>query len=195
MEAREEPRDPGYDDWFDEPELPSETQSGVNRGVYEDEDEVWVRPEEDADSVGQREFVIGGRTLTTTQVAIIGLCALAIIFAILAALGVFNGSKASAPPVQLTTQKITTVTVPATTAPSTPAAQAPAQTLSFGATGAQVKLLQKALVALGYSVTVDGDYGQSTQAAVQKFQADHNLQPDGTLGPLTLAALRNALAG
>jgi hypothetical protein len=196
MEAREEPRDPGYDDWFDEPELPTETQSGVNRGAYEDEDEVWVLPEEeDTHSAGQREFVIGGRTLTMTQVAIIGLCVLAVIFAFLAALGVFNGSKASAPPVPLPTQKITTVTVPATTAPSTPAAQAPAQTLSFGATGAQVKLLQKALVALGYSVTVDGDYGQSTQAAVQKFQADHNLQPDGTLGPLTLAALRNALAG
>src|SRR6185312_9618001 len=85
MEARKEPQGPGYDDWFDEPELPTETQGGVSRGVYEDEDD---RPP------GQREFVIAGRTLTMTQVAIIGLSVLAIIFAILAAFGVFNGAKA-----------------------------------------------------------------------------------------------------
>src|SRR3954452_21186937 len=100
MEAHEEPRDPGYDDWFDEPELPSETQSGANRGVYEEADEVWVLPEEeDARSPGQREFVIAGRTLTMTQVAIIGLSVLAIFFAILAAAGVFNGGKPAAAPV------------------------------------------------------------------------------------------------
>ena len=83
MEAREEPRDPGYDDWFDEPELPTETQSGANRGAYEDVEEVWVLPEdEDARSASQREIVIAGRTFTATQVAIIALSALAIIFAI-----------------------------------------------------------------------------------------------------------------
>ena len=38
------PNDPGYDDWFDEPEPPTETQSGANRGVYEDAEEVWVLP-------------------------------------------------------------------------------------------------------------------------------------------------------
>src|SRR3954454_22870499 len=82
MEAREEPRGPGYDDWFDEPELPTETQSGVNRGVQEDPEEVWVLPEdEEGRSSGQREFVIAGRTLTMTQVAIIALSILAIIFA------------------------------------------------------------------------------------------------------------------
>src|SRR5690348_15741781 len=72
MEAREEPHGPGYDDWFDEPAPPTETQSGANRGVYEDDaDEVWVLPEDEDDrSPGQREFVIAGRTLTMTQVAI-----------------------------------------------------------------------------------------------------------------------------
>src|SRR6185436_14694800 len=98
MEAREEPHGPGYDDWFDEPELPTETQSGANRGVYEDADEVWVLPEDEEPRSGQREFVIGGRTLTVTQVAIIGLSVLAIFFAILAAAGIFNGSKTSSPP-------------------------------------------------------------------------------------------------
>ena len=198
MEAREEPRDPGYDDWFDEPELPSETQSGVNRGVYEDAEEVWVLPEEDdGRSPGQREFVIGGRTLTMTQVAIIALCALAIFFAILAALGVFDGSKATAPPVPLTTQKITTVTVPATTAASTqPSAQAPQQTLQPGDTGAQVKKLQQALAALGFSAgKADGDYGPSTKVAVERFQVAKGLAEDGVVGPATLAALQKAVAG
>jgi hypothetical protein len=196
MEAREEPRDPGYDDWFDEPELPTETQSGVNRGVYEDAQEVWVLPEEEDGGSGQREFVIGGRTLTMTQVAIIGLCVLAIFFAILAAAGVFNGSKAAPPPVPLTTQKVTTVTVPATTASTPPGAQAPAQPLKPGDTGSQVKTLQQALAALGYSAgKPDGIYGQSTQSAVARFQAAKGLTADGIVGPATLAALQKALAG
>src|SRR5262249_27545971 len=160
MEGREE-RDPGYDDWFDEPEPPSETQSGVARGVYEDADEVWVLPEdEDAGGSGhQREFIVAGRRLTVTQLVIIGACLLAVVFAILAAAGVCDGGKAAAPPATIpTTPVTTTVTVQtATTAGST--TPAPQQTLSPGATGSQVKTLQRALNSLGYSVTVDGDYG------------------------------------
>src|SRR5207249_3363940 len=119
MEPRQE-SGPGYDDWFDEPEPPTETQSGANRGVYEDVEEVWVLPEEEegARSPGGRELVIGGRTLTMTQVAIIGLSILAVFFAILAAAGVFNGGKAAAPPV--TPIKRVTVTLPASTAANTP---------------------------------------------------------------------------
>jgi hypothetical protein len=198
MEAREEPRGPGYDDWFDEPELPTETRSGVNRGVQEDPEEVWVVPEdEDGRSPGQREFVIGGRTLTMTQVAIIALCVLAIVFAILAAAGVFNGSKAAAPPVVTQAPKAVTVTVQTSTAASTrPTAEAPQQTLSPGDTGPQVKTLQQALAALGYSAgKPDGDYGPSTQNAVERFQVAQGLNEDGVVGPATLAALQKALSG
>ena len=46
MEGPED-RGPGYDDWFDEPEPPTETQSGANRGVYEDAEEVWMLPEDE----------------------------------------------------------------------------------------------------------------------------------------------------
>ena len=196
MEAREEPRDPGYDDWFDEPELPSETQSGVDHGVYEDADEVWVLPEDDdSGSTGQREIVIAGRTLTVTQAAIIALSVLAVFFAILAAAGVFNGSKAAAPP-QPTTPKQVTVTVPATTAANTtPSAEAPSQPLSPGATGAQVKKLQQSLASLGFSVgKPDGVYGPTTQNAVERFQVAHQLAEDGVVGPATLAALQHAVA-
>jgi hypothetical protein len=197
MEAHEEPRDPGYDDWFDEPELPSETQSGANRGVYEEAEEVWVLPEEeDARSPGQREFVIAGRTLTMTQVAIIGLSVLAVFFAILAAAGVFNGKKAAAPPVAPSI-KIKTVTEPATTASSPPpSAQAPSQTLQPGDTGSQVKTLQRALATLGFSAgTPDGDYGPATKFAVEKFQVAKGLAEDGVVGPATLNALQKALQG
>jgi hypothetical protein len=190
------PNDSGYDDWFDEPELPTETQSGANRGAYEEPaEEVWVLPEEEGSSSGgQRTFDIGGRTLTTTQVAIIALSVLAIFFAILAAVGVFNGSKAAAPPVTL--QQTHTLTVQNTTqANSTPTVQAPTQTpLQLGDTGAQVKELQQALAAVGFSAgTPDGDYGSATQVAVERFQAAKNLGQDGVYGPATATALQKAL--
>jgi hypothetical protein len=187
---------PGYDDWFDEPEPPTETQSGANRGVYEDADEVWVLPEdEEAHSAGQREFVVAGRTLTMTQVAIIALCVLAIFFAILAAAGVFDSGAATVPPVTTPT-----VTHPATTASiptnTTPTVAAPSETLKPGDTGEQVKTLQRALTSLGFSTgTPDGDYGPATQVAVEKFQVAKGLAEDGVVGPATLAALRKALAG
>jgi putative peptidoglycan binding protein len=195
MEGREE-GDPGYDDWFDEPEPLSETQSGVTRGVYEDAEESWVLPgDDDSGDHGHREVVVFGRTLTWTQVAIIAACVLALFFAILAAAGVFS-SKPAPPPVTTPTAPVTTVTVststPTTTAPTT---EAPAQTLSPGDTGAQVKLLQEALNQLGYSVgTADGTYGPATQQAVEKFQAANDLGVDGVVGEQTLAALRQALA-
>jgi Putative peptidoglycan binding domain len=195
MEGREQ-RDPGYDDWFDEPEPPTETLSGGYRGVYDDAEDDWVLPEdEDTGDRGQRQIVIAGRTLTMTQVAIIAASVLALFFAILAAAGVFNSSKAAAPPV-------TTPTLPPPTTASTPAtntlptAQAPSQTLSPGATGSQVKVLQRALAALGFSPgKADGDYGPSTQIAVEKFQAAHNLATDGVVGQETLNALQKALSG
>jgi hypothetical protein len=194
MEAHEH-HDPGYDDWFDEPEPPTETQGAANRAVYEDVEEVWVLPEEDDEgSGGHREIHIGGRTLTVTQVAIIALSILAIFFAILAAVGVFNGAKTAAPPtVTPPVKHATTQTTPANT---TPKAQAPTQALSPGATGAQVKTLQQALIALGFDPgTPDGDYGPSTTAAVQKFQTSKGLTADGTVGPQTLQALQSALSG
>jgi hypothetical protein len=194
MQARED-RDPGYDDWFDEPAPPTETLTGAGRGIYDDSEEVWVLPEDETSRGGGRgEFVIAGRTLTTTQLAIVAASLLALFFAILAAAGVFSSGKAAAPPVPR--PKPVTVTVPSTSPATTPTTEAPAQTLTPGTTGSQVKVLQRALAALGFDPgKPDGDYGPSTQSALEQFQAAHSLTPDGVLGPQTLNALQKALAG
>jgi len=195
MEGEE--RGPGYDDWFDEPEPPSETQSSARRDVYDGDDEVWVLPEEEDTTRtrgGRGGIVIAGRTLTTTQAVIIAVSIVAVILALLAAFGAFSSSPSvptvsTPPPPPTTTQATTTQTTTQTT-------QAPSQTLKPGDTGAQVKQLQVALNSLGYSVgTPDGDYGPATQTAVEQFQAANNLATDGVVGPETLAKLQQSLSG
>jgi peptidoglycan hydrolase-like protein with peptidoglycan-binding domain len=82
---------------------------------------------------------------------------------------------------------------------TTPAAQqvpAPTANLKPGDTGAQVKVLQRALASLGFSTgKIDGQYGSATQAAVERFQRSAGLKADGIVGPTTLAALATALRG
>ena len=194
MEGHE--RDPGYDDWFDEPEPPTETQSAVGRGVYEDADEVWVLPEDDdAPPPHRREIVVAGRTLTTTQVAIIAICLLAVFFAILAAFGVFNGSKAAPPPVTPPPKPLTQTTPTTTQATTTSTTQGPEQTLKPGDTGSQVKLLQQSLATLGFSSgKPDGVYGPATTNAVGRFQVSQGLAEDGIVGPQTLTAIQKQLS-
>jgi len=56
--------------------------------------------------------------------------------------------------------------------------------------GPTVRKVQKALVARGYHPgSADSVYGPQTAHAVQSFQADHGLVPDGEAGPRTLKAL------
>jgi hypothetical protein len=192
----EAPRGPGYDDWFDEPEPPTETQPGANRDVYEDVEEVWVLPEEEEARSGQREIVIAGRHFTMTQVAIIALSVLAIFFAILAAFGVFSGAKTTAPPVTPPVKHVTVTVQNTTPANTNTTPQFGTQTLQNGSTGPEVKALQQALISLGFlSGTADGAYGQQTQVAVEKFQAAKRLAQDGVAGPATLAELQKATSG
>src|SRR5215831_15803373 len=134
VQAMEAPRGPGYDDWFDEPEAPTESQSAPDRGVYEDVEEVWVLPEEEEARSGQREIVIAGRHLTMTQVAIIALSVLAIFFAILAAFGVFSGAKTAAPPVTPPVKHVTVTVQNTTPANTNTTPQFGTQTLQFGDT-------------------------------------------------------------
>ena len=69
--------------------------------------------------------------------------------------------------------------------------------LENGMTGEDVKELQLALIKLGYDCGkwgADGEFGDATELAVKAFQRDHGLDVDGEAGPLTLAALKKALA-
>ena len=58
-----------------------------------------------------------------------------------------------------------------------------------GARGAAARQVQIALVALGYPIEVDGEYGPRTQAAVSDFQQRSGLEADGIAGPDTQVAL------
>jgi peptidoglycan hydrolase-like protein with peptidoglycan-binding domain len=53
----------------------------------------------------------------------------------------------------------------------------------------EVRKLQNELNQEGFSLTVDGQFGAETEAAVKRFQREHGLNDDGIVGPLTWAAL------
>jgi hypothetical protein len=195
MEGRDE-RDPGFDDWFDEPEAPQ----GRGTRVVFDDDDAWVVPESGAARARARRrepIVIAGRELGTAQLAIVGACVLAVFFAILAAAGVFNSpARHVAQPATTSTTPPPTVS-PAVTTPTVPNPNSGlTKTLKPGDTGAQVTALQNALTKLGFSPgKADGTYGPATQVAVEHFQAANGLGVDGVVGPKTLAAIQKALGG
>jgi peptidoglycan hydrolase-like protein with peptidoglycan-binding domain len=69
------------------------------------------------------------------------------------------------------------------------------RTLRPGASGPDVKELQKALGKAGFTVKADGQFGSSTKSAVKRFQRAARLTASGTVGRKTVAALRRALRG
>jgi predicted chitinase len=76
---------------------------------------------------------------------------------------------------------------------STPAgSQAPPYSgtaLRQGSKGADVQTMQQQLVALGYAIGVDGNFGPGTRSAVMDFQGKKGLTNDGCCGPATWTAL------
>jgi len=64
-------------------------------------------------------------------------------------------------------------------------------TLVEGDTDSAVQTLQARLNVWGATLTVDGDFGPATLAAVKAFQTEQNLTVDGIVGPQTWAALDN----
>ena len=68
--------------------------------------------------------------------------------------------------------------------------------LKNGMTGDDVKELQTCLIGLDYDCGIwgaDGEFGDSTQQAVERFQTAHGCMVDGEVGPETLAALEKAM--
>ncbi len=63
------------------------------------------------------------------------------------------------------------------------------RTMQFGTAGPRVRVMQRALLALGFDVKVDGDYGSTTFKAVKAFQTVVGLTADGKAGERTLQKL------
>ena len=63
------------------------------------------------------------------------------------------------------------------------------RTMQYGTAGPRVRILQRALLALGFNLTVDGDFGSGTHAAVKAFQTVIGLTADGKAGKKTLQKL------
>lgn len=71
----------------------------------------------------------------------------------------------------------------------------PGGTASLGMSAEKAKHVQALLNTHGYTdsagqpLKVDGHVGKETRLAIERFQADHHLKPDGIVGPATLKAL------
>lgn len=66
-------------------------------------------------------------------------------------------------------------------------------TLAMGSTGSEVERLQQDLSALKYELEINGSFDANTEAAVKKFQQEHNLKVDGVVGQQTGRQLSMAL--
>ena len=84
-----------------------------------------------------------------------------------------------------------TATPKVTEAPTpTPTVAVPEESLKEGATGQDVKTLQKRLKELGYyKSSIDGKFGRLVTKAVKDFQTAHGLDADGIAGKGTYAIL------
>ena len=62
-----------------------------------------------------------------------------------------------------------------------------------GSQGSDVERLQQYLSALGYEVEINSNFDENTEAALKKFQQQHNLSVDGVVGAQTGPQLDMAL--
>jgi uncharacterized protein (TIGR02594 family) len=69
-----------------------------------------------------------------------------------------------------------------------------ARPLSRGAKGDGVALVQRALIAAGHELVVDGEFGPIVAVAVKRFQAAHGLNAVGYVGVKTAALLDTEMA-
>lgn len=63
------------------------------------------------------------------------------------------------------------------------------ETIRQGSTGSTVRKCQGLLLAHGYSLSLDGDFGPATHSTVTSFQRSHGLAVDGIVGPHTWRSL------
>ena len=62
-------------------------------------------------------------------------------------------------------------------------------TVKFGDKGSVVEFLQSKLIAKGYKLVADGDFGNKTLEAVKDFQSKNGMVGDGIVGRMTWSKL------
>jgi len=181
------------DDWFAGSDLDSLDEAQTTERAP-DREPGWL------DDSFEEEAQPPGRPARVSRRGLVAIVASAavLLVAVLAASGVFSSSGSPAPSGPATTSAVTT-TPPATTAPKTPTAPKPSATvpavvLKPGATGSDVKTLQRALASAGQSPgPIDGIYGPKTEQAISAFQTSAGITVDGVYGPETKRALEQKL--
>jgi murein DD-endopeptidase MepM/ murein hydrolase activator NlpD len=106
-----------------------------------------------------------------------------------------GGSSPTQTPPRTTNQTGTTTTSGSAAQLARDAQVLGSRTLRMGASGNQVRVLQRVLTAVGYRVRVTGYFAALTRAQVRRFQKNWTLPMVGYVGPATGKALRDALAG
>lgn len=98
--------------------------------------------------------------------------------------------------ISIVTPYVATSPAPVTSAtPGVSTATATPSVYKLGTSGNVVRSIQSRLKQLGYLTgTVDGDFGEATQAAVKAFQANNGLNPDGVVGKQTFDKLNSTSA-
>jgi hypothetical protein len=190
---------PPEDDWF--------VETGAGRSPADDETEL-REARQPADGEGEPRPALGAREGEPSRRLIMPAVVGAVILLLAGVLAGALVSRSLTGGVETTTSLLTTTatltttlttsTTPSTTTSSTsttPATLPEGVVLRRGAKGAEVSQVQAALVALGYSTSVDGKFGPGTAQAVKSFQTSSGLTGDGVVGPATLSALSAAVNG
>lgn len=188
------------DDWF--------VETGGGRSPAADDETELRETRQSPQGEGEPRAAIRVREGERSRRLIVGAIVGAMILIVAGALAgalvsrSLNGGVETTTSLVTTTATLTTSTTPSTTpttttssTPTTPATLPEGVVLRRGAKGAEVRQVQEALVALGYSTTIDGKFGPATAQAVKSFQASSGLTDDGVVGPATLSALSAAVNG
>lgn len=179
------------DDWFSDTDSPSveEPLELTGGDVAAAREPTWL------EDVSEPEEPTTASPFARRRFVALAVAVLVLVVAVVVALVAFGGGGSSTPTVATSTTRATTTTpaatVPAGPAPSTPAVILPAGVLKPGASGAEVKTLQRALARAGHSPgPIDGDYGPKTERAVSAIQGSAGITVDGIYGPQTKKALQ-----
>jgi hypothetical protein len=194
MVGRDESSGTGVDpdDWFTDADPASFEPRELTRGeVGAAHEPTWL------EDVGEHEPPAADSPLADRRLVALAAAVLLLLVGVAVAFVAFGGGGDSTPTVPTTTARPTT-TAPAATVPATPppapAVSLPAGVVKPGATGTEVKAVQRALARAGHSPgPIDGDYGPKTVQALSDFQRSAGITADGIYGPQTKKALQQHL--